>query len=181
MATKKKRKYKRKSKVEKEIETKEIEVSNEPETIESLVSNEPVIEGTIIEKKTEDTRELSSHEPTKELAKYQPKASQVRWLNKALELMTDSVSEIAKGCELDRANWYQWLDDPGFMDWYLGQWNEKIKIYSTQLDAVGIKRAAKDHKYWRDMQKIVGRLQDTPADSRTFLQMNVNFIDDMEQ
>jgi hypothetical protein len=171
--------YKKKRKKTKKIEKVEKNSQDNIDNITTLVgiNNDNFVAGEIVEK---EVKELSSYESTKEIVKFQPRMTQVNWLNKAMELMTDNISEISSAVGLDRSNWYAWQQEPGFIDWYMSQWNERIKVYGAHLDAIGIKRATKDHKYWRDMQRIAGRLQDTSPGGQTFLQMNVNFIDETD-
>lgn len=95
------------------------------------------------------------------------------WLDAAMRTESDSISDIAEACEpkLDRTNWYRWLEQSGFIEWFNNAWNERIKGHSWKLDMIGLKNAKRDFNYWKSMQQRVGNLQDKPSSLNQF---NVN-------
>lgn len=89
---------------------------------------------------------------------FKPTASMEKWVDIQVELKTDNIQDIAEKCNIDRSNWYKWLDKPGFEDWYWAEYEKKIRRYRTYLDSIGLQNAKKDYNYWRDMQKFAGRV-----------------------
>lgn len=101
---------------------------------------------------------------------YQPTPHMIVWLDTAIQLMTDSVSDISEACKISRTAWYDWLKDDNFRKWFKETWDKKLAGESWKLDAIGFKNAKRDHRYWQDMQKRVGNLVDKPT---TLQQYNV--------
>lgn len=91
---------------------------------------------------------------------FTPTDNQLKWLDTALQIESDSITDISEQCGLDRSCWYDWNKKPEFRAWYIAEWNERIKIIGVQLDKMGIKNARRDYKYWEAMQKRVGNLKD---------------------
>ena len=94
---------------------------------------------------------------------YKPLPSQIVWLDTALQLETDSITDIEQACGIDRTQWYRWLDRPGFIDWYNNTWNEKLRGHAWKLDIIGMKQGKKDFNYWKAMQQRVGNLTEKPT------------------
>ena len=93
------------------------------------------------------------------------------WLNKAAELETDNISEISRGCDIERRNWYNWLAVPGFIEWFNREWDRRLQGHGWRLDVIGFKKSKKEYKYWEGMQRIRGKLQDRPNMAQ---QININ-------
>lgn len=90
---------------------------------------------------------------------FKPKPNQVVWLDTALKLMSDNISEIAEECGVDRTLWYDWLKNDDFRLWFKTNWDKRLAGESWKLDVIGLKQARRDHKYWQDMQRRVGNLR----------------------
>ncbi len=101
---------------------------------------------------------------------FKPTPHMIVWLDKAIELMTDNITEIATACGVDRTNWYKWLDLPEFNNWFKETWERKLKGQSFKLDVIGMKAAKRDTKALELMMRRVGTLTDSP---NTLQQINV--------
>lgn len=108
------------------------------------------------------------------IKEFKPLASMEKWLDIAIRLQTDNLTLIAKECGMDRSAWYEWMSKPGFEDWYFENYKKKRSRWLPTLDAHGMRRAAKDHKYWQDMNKKIGELKDEP-NSLTQVNLEQNF------
>lgn len=102
---------------------------------------------------------------SKDVAQFLPTPHMIVWLDTAIQLETDSITEIAEVSRVDKSTWYTWLDKPGFIDWFRATWEKKLSGQSWRLDAIGMKNAKRDFKYWESMQKRVGNLteRNTPS------------------
>lgn len=126
----------------------------------------------MVEEKQTDSEAVQGVSQSVTSAKeFTPNLDMMKWVDTAIQLETDTISDIAEACGIDRKQWYRWLDRPGFIDWFRGEWNRKLQAHSWKLDAIGMKRAKVDHKYWHDMQNRVGNLIDKPS---TLQQFNVS-------
>ncbi len=91
---------------------------------------------------------------------FKPRPAQEKWLDVAIELKTDSPTEISTGARLQKSNWYNWLKEPGFEDWYYAEYDKRIRRYRPRLDAIGMKESEKgSYNHWKDMQKFAGRVE----------------------
>lgn len=114
--------------------------------------------------KDQKVNQLSTSDSDKELPKnlavpkpFKPTAAMRLWVAASIELSSDVISQIADKCEVDRNNWYQWLKKDGFLEWYGQERQRQAVLMQQKLDSIGLQMAAKDYRYWKDMQKIVGR------------------------
>lgn len=78
------------------------------------------------------------------------------WLDTAIELQTDVITEIADTCKMARQTWYDWHKVEGFEEWYYSEYKKKRRRWLPKLDAIGLKLASRDYNYWKDMKKIAG-------------------------
>lgn len=113
--------------------------------------------------------------PSTDVAQFKPTPAMMIWLTAAIRTESDSPSEIAEACDpkIDRTNWYKWLDIPGFIDWYNGEWSKKLRSIAPKLDMIGLKNAKKDHKYWQDMQKRVGNLKESEGNGNVNMDVKI--------
>lgn len=95
-----------------------------------------------------------------------------KWLDTAIQLETDEINKIAEESRVDRSTWYLWIKNPKFVDWYDTEYSKGLKANRWKLNAIGMKRAKNDHKYWQDMQRITGNLKEEKG---TNVQIN-NFV-----
>jgi hypothetical protein len=103
---------------------------------------------------------------------FKPSANQEKWLDTAIQSETDEIAKIAEACGIDRTVWYDWLKKEGFIEWFKGEWDRRLSASGWKLDAIGMRNAKRDHKYWESMQKRVGNLHE---DKSTKVLIN-NFI-----
>jgi hypothetical protein len=96
---------------------------------------------------------------------FKPSANQEKWLATAIQSEHDEVSKIAEECGIDRAQWYRWLKEPDFIEWFKAEWNKAIQGQAWKLDVWGMKQARRDFNYWKEMQKRVGNITDEKAPS----------------
>lgn len=121
-----------------------------------------------LEVNTEPSTEVT---PTvTDVAQFQPTPHMIVWLDTAIQLETDSITEIAEESHIARKTWYDWLDKPGFIEWFRATWDKKLSGQSWRLDAIGMKNAKRDFKYWESMQRRVGNLIEGKND--TNIQVN---------
>lgn len=114
------------------------------------------------------------------VAQFQPTPHMIVWLDTAIQLETDSITEIAEASNIARKTWYDWLDKKGFIEWFRATWDKKLSGQSWRLDAIGMKNAKRDFKYWESMQKRVGNLIEQPKSLQQFNvsgEMNVEFTE----
>lgn len=97
--------------------------------------------------------------PATEVVVFKPSIYQEKWLDTALQLMSDNITEIAETCRIDRTTWYKWLKDDNFRAWFKQEWDKRLSGEGFKLDVIGMKKAKTDHKYWQDMQRRVGNLK----------------------
>lgn len=93
---------------------------------------------------------------------FSPSADQMKWLDTAIQLETDTITDIESGCGINRKQWYRWLAIEGFIEWFNGEWEKRLKGHAWKLDAIGMKNSKRDFNYWKAMQQRAGRLQETP-------------------
>lgn len=84
-----------------------------------------------------------------------------KWVNTAVELITDSPVEISQRCNISRQSWYQWNKLPGFNNWFYDQYKASRKRWIPRLDAMGMNRANKNFDYWKAMNQKAGDLLDS--------------------
>jgi hypothetical protein len=128
----------------------------------------------------EKKKEVSLDKPTEEV-KFKPTPHMMVWLDTALQLDTDNVTEIAQACSQDRTNWYDWQKKEGFIEWFNAEWDKRLKGHAWKLDVIGMKNAKRDFNYWKAMQNRAGRLED--KGSNTAVQINFNsdkYVEEVE-
>lgn len=104
---------------------------------------------------------------------FTPTPAMIVWLDTALQLMTDNISEIERASKITAQSWYGWLKDDDFRLWFKTNWDKRLAGESWKLDVIGLRQARKDHKYWQDMQRRVGNLRE---DNGTVAVQVNNFI-----
>lgn len=129
--------------------------------------------------KSETTKAItiSQQKSTKEVVPFEPSRGMLRWFAAAVELGPNaSITEVAKKAELDRSNWYLWLEKDGFVEWWDEQWGKFLRLNRWKLDAIGMKQAERNYDYWRTMMERVGNIvpEKTPATANQF---NINLGD----
>ena len=101
---------------------------------------------------------------------FKPDPEMQLWLDTAIELKTNEKTKISAACSIDRLKWYRtWRKKPGFLDWYLKEWNKGIREHGPELDEIGFNKAKHDFKFWESMQKRVGNL----TNDKTLIQNNM--------
>lgn len=113
--------------------------------------------------------DTSLQNPTEKVI-FKPTGAMQKWLDKAVELMSVNKSEISKACGVDRSTWYDWLDVPGFLDWYTAEYKRRRQVILPELDAIGMKQARRgDFNFWKEMNRKAG---DSGEDGGTKVQIN---------
>lgn len=86
-----------------------------------------------------------------------PTKGMLRWFEAAAELgYHETITGVAKEAKLDRDNWYQWLEKPGFVEWWDRQWAKHLRTNRWKLDAIGMKKAESDYSWWQSMMQRTG-------------------------
>lgn len=104
---------------------------------------------------------------------FTPTPAMIVWLDTALQLMTDNISEIERQSKITAQSWYGWIKNDDFRLWFRENWDKRLAGESWKLDVIGLRQARKDHKYWQDMQRRVGNLRE---DNGTVAVQVNNFI-----
>ncbi len=91
-------------------------------------------------------------------SRFEPTPAMRFWLDSAVELLTDNITEISKHCKVTRQSWYEWSRDPEFLKWFRGEWKSRLSTYGWRLDVIGLQKARENVSYWRSMQERVGNL-----------------------
>jgi len=99
---------------------------------------------------------------------FKPTPHMIVWLDTAMKLKTDVIDEISRVSGIEESTWYRWIKDDQFRLWYKAEWDRRLAIFGPQLDAIGLKNAKRDFKYWETMQKRVGNLQEGPKSLQQF-------------
>lgn len=108
--------------------------------------------------------ENALQESTPEPKPFEPTKGMIRWLETAFELgYTATIISIAERAEMNRDNWYQWLEKPGFVEWWDAQWQGFLRLNRWKLDAIGMKQAERNYDYWRAMMERTGNIQPDKA------------------
>lgn len=116
---------------------------------------------------TEKTTELQNA-TNKQL--FKPSANQEKWLDTAIQMETDEIKAIAEECSIDRTQWYRWLKEDGFIDWFNAEWDRRLKGHAWKLDAIGLKNSKRDFNYWKSMMQRTGKIIE---EKNTNIQVNV--------
>ena len=102
---------------------------------------------------------------------FHPRPAQEKWLDTAVELQSDSPTEISREARLQKSNWYQWLKEPGFEDWYYENYKNKRKRWLPTLDKIGLEQAKKGkYDFWKDLRRSAGEVDD---EKDTNVQVNI--------
>jgi hypothetical protein len=98
--------------------------------------------------------------------KFKPTPYMEKWLDTAIELKSDSPTEISAVAEQRRENWYDWLKLEGFEDWYYEEYEKRIRRWRPYLDKVGMKFSGNgSYNHWKDMQRFAGRKEQESGDT----------------
>ena len=107
--------------------------------------------------------------------KFKPTPHMFLWLEKSMELgFGASVFDISKQAKVARTNWYMWIRNPDFVQWWDDQWQQYIKSARHKLTLIGLKKAETDYTYWSDMMKATGNVPTEVQPTPNATQVNVN-------
>lgn len=106
-----------------------------------------------------------------EIELFNPTPHMEKWLNTAIEIVSDSPKKIAEESGIDKSSWYKWLKDvPGFEQWYYASYKQKRQRWIPTLDRIGMKQAERgDYNFWKDMRRAAGEVD---TDNSTKVQIN---------
>jgi hypothetical protein len=123
---------------------------------------------------TKKTDKSKSTELTKK-KEFKPTPAMKVWLDTAVELASDSPTEIAEKSKLTKQAWYKWLKEvDGFEDWYYKEYQNKRRRWIPTLDKIGMKQAKRgEYQFWKDMNKKAGEDLDAKQESQTNVQVNL--------
>lgn len=122
-------------------------------------------------KKTAKSTELTENE------QFSPTPHMEKWLDTAIELASDSPTEIARASKVTKQSWYKWLKEvEGFEDWYYTEYKRKRNRWIPTLDKIGMKYAERgEYQFWKDMNKKAGENLDNKTPN-TAMQINFNKV-----
>ena len=102
---------------------------------------------------------------------FKPTPAMEKWLDTAIELRSDSPTEISQQSSLTKQAWYKWLKQPGFEDWYYENYKNKRKRWLPTLDKIGLEQAKKGkYDFWKDLRRSAGEVED---EKDTNVQVNI--------
>jgi len=111
---------------------------------------------------------------------FKPTKGMLKWLEKSFELgYLASISKIAERTGLNRDNWYQWLNKDEFVEWWDSQWHKELKRNRWKLDAIGLKKAEKSYRFWKDMMNRVGNTIPEPTSIGAQINTQFNIPEDV--
>lgn len=88
-----------------------------------------------------------------ELTGFKPNKQQLGWLKSALDpTVQPTIKAIATDCGVNRENWYKWLKNPKFVEWFSTAWKKGMERTEWFFDKVGMVQATKDYRYFEAMQ-----------------------------
>ena len=101
---------------------------------------------------------------TKVLTIFEPTPSMIKWLDSAMKLgYMASITDVSRESKVERTNWYKWIENPLFVEWWNKLWQKHLHSQRWKLDAIGMKKAESDYQYWKDMMAITGSPIPDPA------------------
>jgi hypothetical protein len=104
-----------------------------------------------------------------EIKPFKPTPGMIVWLDTAVQLQTDVITDISQACEISRTAWYDWLKQEGFIEWFNEEWKKKLRSHAFRLDVIGLNRAKRgDYNFWKDMQRRVGNDTEEFSEEATF-------------
>lgn len=114
---------------------------------------------------------------------FKPTRAMLRWLEATDELGPHApIKRIAKQAGVNRDNWYQWMRNQQFVEWWDKQWETSFKLHRWKLKAIGLKQAENDHAWWHDMMVVMGELpgedQKSPAGPQVTNAFQFNLTDE---
>jgi hypothetical protein len=89
------------------------------------------------------------------------------WIDTAVDIISDSPSEISKNCGVRRETYYHWMKVEGFEQWYLEQYKARRSRWVPKLDRIGMDRAKKSYDYWHDMNIKAGEQMYNEGEQQT--------------
>lgn len=94
---------------------------------------------------------------------FKPTLGMEKWLDTAVDIASDSPTEISRESQLDKSNWYQWLKVDGFEDWYYAAYKSRRRRWLPTLDKIGMTQAKRgSYNHWKDMNAKAGDSTDAP-------------------
>lgn len=108
------------------------------------------------------------------IAEFKPTPLMEKFVEMAVQLGIDNVAEIARQTEMAETTYYIWKRQQGFSEWMNEYALTLLRGDGWKLNAIGMKNAKKDHRYWESMQKIVGNIKDNG--NQTNLQTNIQVV-----
>jgi hypothetical protein len=94
--------------------------------------------------------------PLTETQKLKITPAMLKWVDTAVELITDAPATIAANCKVSRQSWYHWCTLAGFEDWFYTEYKNRRRKWIPTLDAMGMARAPKNYDYWAAMNRKAG-------------------------
>ena len=112
---------------------------------------------------------------------FKPTALMEKFVQTAVRTGSDNVAGIVRETRMSESQYYEWKKIPGFMDWMNEYAKALLRGDAWKLNAIGMRNAKRDHRYWESMQKIVGNITEQGSQTNVQFNMGVSFIDDTGQ
>ncbi len=118
------------------------------------------------------TRAIATRKHTNP-AVFKPTLKMKEYVLTAVELGTNSPTKIEQNCEVSRRTWYDWVEIPGFEDWFYSEYARLRRRIIPKLDELTMKYAKKgSFQHLELMTRKVGDLPPEPK-NQTNIQIKV--------
>jgi hypothetical protein len=113
-----------------------------------------------------------------EVTGFKPNKQQLAWLKSALDpTVQPTIKAIAADCGVNRENWYKWLRNPKFVEWFSSAWKKGMERTEWFFDKVGMVQATKDYRYFEAMQMKYHKFKKFEEDPASQIQrITVEFV-----
>ena len=68
-----------------------------------------------------------------------------------------TITAFCEKAEIDRGTYYNWFDNPQFVEWFNKEWELAMAKQVSWLDRVGLQKSVKDFRYWEALQMKYGK------------------------
>lgn len=85
--------------------------------------------------------------------RFMPNEDQLKCLKASMDMETKpTISAFMDKAGVNRRNWYNWIENEGFVKWWNDQWSAYMRSQVFHLDKISFMKAASDFRYMELMQ-----------------------------
>lgn len=70
-----------------------------------------------------------------------------------------TITAFCSGASINRQTYYNWFDNPVFVEWFNKEWDMAMAKQVSWLDRVGLTKSVVDFRYWEAMQMKYGKFK----------------------